>query len=345
MTRLDVDDLREFAGLDGPFFTVAVPTPSQLDDSTHRMSVEWSNARRQLDDRWTEPELAEVDAVIEQLPHDGGAALVVMHSATGATHAEFIDEPVSRPYVSEGDAPVLSLLIEARQRTLPHLVIETDRTGADITAFDGGRLLAVEQVAGDTEHIHRGHPGGWSQRRFQQRAENTWERNADDVADAATELADQVGAVRIFVAGEVRAQTLVVEAVSAKSQIPVVALAAGDPDGIADEVVRLLSSHVAAEVTELADQVKSRLGTGGATVDPAEVLRWLSEGKVKTLLVHDDLDGEVDETTTDQSIGGLPAGTRLVDAAILAGLRSGADIVVVPRLAAMEGPIAALARW
>ena len=34
------------------------------------------------------------------------------------------------------------------------------------------------QVDGDELHIHRPHQGGWSQRRFQQRAENQWEANA-----------------------------------------------------------------------------------------------------------------------------------------------------------------------
>ncbi len=38
-------------------------------------------------------------------------------------------------------------------------------------------MTATEQVEGETEYIRRGAPGGWSQKRFQQRAENTWEHN------------------------------------------------------------------------------------------------------------------------------------------------------------------------
>ena len=47
---------------------------------------------------------------------------------------------------------------------------------------------------GDTEYIHRCHPGGWSQRRFQQRAENPRDDNANDIALAAHALAQRAEA-------------------------------------------------------------------------------------------------------------------------------------------------------
>jgi hypothetical protein len=47
---------------------------------------------------------------------------------------------------------------------------------------------------GDTEYIHRGHPGGRSQRRFQQRAETPRDDNADDIAMAAHALAQRAEA-------------------------------------------------------------------------------------------------------------------------------------------------------
>lgn len=344
MSPDQLEDLRDLVQQDGPFSTVVLPTPSRVDDAEHRFAVEWSNARRRL--AVPSEDLDEIDRVVASLSHAGGDALVIVHATGGPTHVEFLDESVEQATVSQGDAPSLLPLIAARQRTVPHLLVVTDRAGADITALDGGEVLATRQVEGDTEYIHRGHPGGWSQRRFQQRAENTWERNADDVADAAAELARRVDAEMVLVAGDVRAQTMVVDGLGQRGHLPTFAIEAGDPEGIGREARRLLATHVAEQVTVLSEQVKARIGTGTASVDPDEVLAWLAEGRVDTLLVHDETrrSDEPPSTTSDEVVG-VPAGNRIADAAVVAALTSSADIVVVPMLAVMTGPIAALARW
>lgn len=339
----DVTDLRELVGDgDGTWFTAVLPTPSRLDDAARRFRITWTNARRALQQRWPADELDRIDAEIAELPHDGGEALVVVHRADGPTHFEFLDEPVHDAVVAESVAPRLTPLVEARQRTIPHVIVETDRAGADLTAFEGGRVLAVGQVEGDTEHIHRGHFGGWSQRRFQQRAENTWERNADDVAAAAVDLARSVSADVVFVAGETRARHLVLQSLDGVHDVDVVNVDAGDPGGIADTVVRSLSDRVASAVTALADEVRSRVSAGTAALATDDVLQHLAERRVEVLLVHDD---GSDDVTTDADVVGVPAGARVADAAVVAALRSQARIVVVPNLAFMEGPVASLDRW
>jgi hypothetical protein len=323
--------------------TVAMPTPSQLDDARHRFGIRWKNARKELESsRWSADDVAELDAIVSELPHDGGAALVIYRSTDGTTFAEFLDEPVPEVVVAESALPRLAIVIEARQRAVAHLVVEIDRAGADIHAFDGGRVLGTEQVEGDTEHIHRGHPGGWSQRRFQQRAENTWERNADDVATQIEGMARTHQTEMIFVSGDVRAQHLLLESLPERERDQTVLIEAGSPDGVADEVVRLLADHVARGVRDVIEQVKMRRGTGTASTDVADVLACLDEGRVEHLLVHDD---GTDEPVTSRDVAGVPAGTRTVDAAIAGALRSDADITVVPRVAILDGPVAALYRW
>jgi peptide subunit release factor 1 (eRF1) len=244
--------------------------------------------------------------------------------------------------VAESALPRLATVIEARQRAVAHLIVEIDRAGADIHAFDGGRVLGTEQVEGDTEHIHRGHPGGWSQRRFQQRAENTWERNAGDVATQIVQMAETHQPEMIFVAGDVRAQHLVLESLPERERSLTTLIEVGSPDGVAGEVVRLLSDHVARGVREVIGQVEMRREAGTASTDVADVLASLDEGRVEHLLVHDD---GTDEDVTTREVAGVPAGARIVDAAIAGALRSDADITVIPRVAVLDGPIAALYRW
>lgn len=324
-------DLRALVGGAGPWFTIAIPTPSHLDDARHRFEVEWKNARSALT---ADDDLTDVDRAVSELPHDGGESLVVVHSADGRSLIEFLPEPIHASMVAEGSLPRLALIIEARQRVVPHVVVETDRAGADIHAFDRGNAVGTGHVEGETLHIHRGHPGGWSQRRFQQRAENTWERNADDVAAAMADTAERVGAEMVFIAGDVRAQTLVIDALPERVRSHTVKIEAGSPERIAEEVARQLADHVARRTRDLAEQVKNRLGSGAASTDTVEITEALNAGRVEHLLVHD-----------DGSDGPMTGGDRLVDAAIVAALRSDADITVVPGLALLEGPVAALLRW
>lgn len=270
-------------------------------------------------------------------------ALVLLRAADGTTVVEFLDEPVRELVVVEGVLPRTAVIIEARQRSIPHIVVEADRSGADLHAFDGGRVLSTDHVEGDSEHIHRGHPGGWSQRRFQQRAENTWERNADDVAAQIVDLANHTGPEMIFVAGDVRAQRMVLDSLPVSLRnITTLITEAGSPAGIADEIVRILSDHVARRQVELVDQVKQRLGEGTASTDADDILASLEAGQVEHLLVHDD--GSPGPVTSKPGAL-IAAGKRVVDAAIAAALRTDAQITIVPSVATLEGPIAALNRW
>lgn len=335
-------DLRPLVESAGRFLTIVIPTPSGLDDAAHRFEVEWRNARRRVSDAWEPAELDALDQAIAGLPHDGGASLVVVHGEQGATLVEFLDEPVHEAVTHEGPVPRLAPLIESRQRAIPHVVVETDRAGADFTAFDGGAVLATDSVDGETLHIHRGHPGGWSQRRFQQRAENTWERNGHAVGEAVAALAHRVDAQLIAVAGDVRAQGFLLEALPADLVDRAVKVEAGSPDGVADEVVRLMSDLAASRITDLAERFRTAHAGGRGATGADEVLAALAEGRVDTLLVHDD---GSDEPVLDAKSPLGPAGARVVDAAIVGAVRTEAEVVVVPRLAVLDGPVAAILRW
>lgn len=342
---MNAADLREFVGASGPYVSIALPTPSRSDDAAHQLGIRWKNALSQITgDDWTPAEVGELEALGDDLQHGEGAAVIILHRRGGPTLIESIDEPVRETMVHEGPLPRLAPLIEARQRVIAHVVVETDRAGADLTAFDGGSVLASETVEGERLHIHRGHPGGWSQRRFQQRAENTWEDNARLVAGETAELARRVDAEVIVVSGEIRARSLLVDELDGMHDVPeVVGIESGSPEAIADDVVRLLADRVARRIRDLAERVRETAGQGRATTDTDETLAALNEGRVDTLLVHDDLDAVGDVTGTE--IAGIPAGARTVDVAIAAALSSDADIVVVPQLAIMDGPLAAMLRW
>jgi len=198
-------------------------------------------------------------------------------------------------------------------------------------AFDGGTVTATEVVDGETEHIHRGHPGGWSQRRFQQRAENTWDENADDIAEAAHALADRVGARVVAVAGPPRARSMVVESLGRlvrNDAYSIEPVEAGDIDGIAEAVTRLTADIAASDAVAAIGRASDSMAT--AEDFDGDVMAALEAGRVETLLVHDD-------ESTDHD--------RHIDRCIANALATGADIQVVPNVAILDDGVAAVLRW
>ena len=331
----DTADLRSFVEGDGPFVTVLLPSPSGAFGSDHRFEVMWKHARQSMGDQWPGGLQDQLDQVVGELHHSDAASFVVAQRADGET---FVEPMVSGlkgddAVVTFGVAPRLLEVIDARQRMLPHVVVETDRAGATITGFDGGDVTDRDDVEGDTEHIHRGRGGGWSHRRFQQRAENTWERNAGEVAEAVTTMARELDPVLVAISGEVRAKQLLEADLGDEFGERLIDIEAGDPDGIADEVVDALADRRA----RFQVAILERLRNEGGITDPAEVMQALDEGRVETLLIAGPSTRADESARTDQ----LDA----IGRATAAALTTSAAVVVVPSTAEMSGGLAALARW
>src|SRR3712207_9227476 len=73
---------------------------------------------------------------------------------------------------------------------VPHIVVITDRVGADISVASlAGRPEIEDEVEGDTFQIRKFQGGGWAHHRYQHNAENKWVHNADDVAKVITSMA------------------------------------------------------------------------------------------------------------------------------------------------------------
>ncbi len=322
-------DLRELVERGGPFLTAIVPARSDVADASERLRIQTGNALRDAPSEWSD-DVEAMEAEIGALHHGDGAALIAIRRRGGPTFYEFVADAVHRASVSVGPLPRLAPLLEARQRTIAHVVVETDLSGADITAFDGGEVVTRQQVEGDTTYIHRGHPGGWSQRRFQQRAENTWDDNAREVSESVRAMVDSVGARLTLVTGPTRAQSMLVSLLELQ-RVAVRAIEAGDPDGMADEIVRHVADLHASDTVAVLDDAKERIEHRADSARHVESA--LAEGRVQTLLVHDS-----DEPTS--------AGEdRLIDRCIAAALATDADIRIVPNVALLDQGVAAIMRW
>jgi hypothetical protein len=186
--------------------------------------------------------------------------------------------------------PVLAWL----QAQVPYVVVLTDRAGADISAFRApGRPLRSVRVDGPDDEIERNAPGGWSQPRYQRRAEDSWAHNAGAVADEVGHLIHAVGADLVIVGGDIRAvQLLGKELAAPQYRDLVIGHLAGSrhPDGSAEHraarVADILHGFVTRRSAALLAAFTEQRGPGGLAVEGADgTLRALAAGRVATLLV------------------------------------------------------------
>jgi hypothetical protein len=351
-------DLRELLAEPGPFATVALASPSAVSDASDQLDIRWRNARRRLADAgFPAGGLDRLDETAHSLRHEAGAALVLIHSPGHEVFVEYLDDAIERDLAVVDALPRLGLVLESRQRSIPHLVVVTDRTGADVVGVGAPTGDTTVEVEGETLHVHRGHPGGWSQRRFQQRAENRWESNAALVADEVAQMARQIDARVVLVAGDVRAVGFLFEHLPKDVASITRELDGQSVAAVADETVRLVADVVARDTKSLLDRFHEAAGQSRASEGADETLDALSQGRVETLLVHDD---PSDARRAEFDPDGLwcsanpnrrprPAGDvvdgRLVDVAIRAALCSDGTVRHVPKHGGPAEGLGALLRW
>jgi peptide subunit release factor 1 (eRF1) len=260
--------------------------------------------------------------------------------------------------------PAWCAAIEHRQAQIPVIVVLTDRLGADLM-ISSERGTTTTEVAGDTDPIRKSAPGGWSQRRFQQRAENTWEHNASLVVEEIVSESRSLHPELLVLGGDGRAVQAVHDRLPKELRaithtMPSGRAADGSDDRRVEDVDRLVHTAVAEQTVALLQALAEEDGRDARAANgEVETFDALARSQVDVLLVHDDGEDErqawwsgahgvaaLDRSTLDVlGSGADPVQDRLVDVAVTAALRAGASVRVVPDAAVLQDGIAALLRW
>jgi len=358
-------DLVEVVQAPGPFATVYLTTEAEIDNAAQRNERRWRQVRDGLATEGAPESL--LDRIDELVPeaHRQGQGLAVVANQSGVLHVEHHPEVLTRDVGLWSALPSLVPLLEWRQSSPPHVAVLADRTGADIIGFRR-ELPDLYREAGmsDRDEVQKVQAGGWSQRRYQERAENTWEQNTEAAAAEITKLVERIGARLVVVAGDTRALTMLRESLPREVLDRLVEVDGGrSADGSDDEfvagVTRAVATAVASDTVAVIEKFREELGQGDRAGDgPARTIEALRQGQVEVLLVNDDL--EPDRTAwfgegptmiglSADEVRGLGAESvqeaRLHDVVVRAALGTSAGIRVVPHGGGPTDGIGAILRW
>lgn len=357
----------------GPFMTVYLGTEAAVEQAAQRSKLRWKSLRRQLEKAGAPAEaLAAIDPLVPDAHHQG-RTLAVVADTTGLRLVGHEPEPPARDAGWVAPLPRVGPFIEWAQSAVPHLVVLADRAGADIVVFTRradstgageAPVVSVGEDTGDDPVLRKNNPGGWSQRRYQTRAENLWEQHARQAADRVAALSDETGARLIVVAGDVRALQLLREHLPERTakllrEVDGSRAPGSGLDEIADDVVKLAANVVAEDTVELLRRFKEERGQNDLAVEGARnTIEALAAARVDTLLIHDDPDddrtawfgpepGMVAQTRKALTELGVPKPqkARLVDVAIRAAFTTGAAVRIVPSVGSVKQGIGAILRF
>ncbi|MFI6920324.1 Vms1/Ankzf1 family peptidyl-tRNA hydrolase [Nonomuraea spiralis] len=267
-----LDFIRPLYERRGPYASVYLGALTEPQRETH-----WHSVRDQLDGT----DAATIDAleVAANRPAPGQALF--------ATHGDVVlAEPLARPpyeLATVSPLPHVTPLLVQRGENVPHLRVIVDHAGAELSVFGGGAPRTTTVEAADWP-LQKTAQGGWSQKRYERGAEETWEKNAVAVAHEIDEQVRRIGAELIIVAGEPKSRSYLLQHLSTKSADRVMMVEHGsraDHGQFEEDVERALDDWLERRRAELLERHQESSGPVGLS----QVAHALREGRVHAVLM------------------------------------------------------------
>jgi len=367
---MDVSFLEPVFAAAGPFATVC----ADVTHTTENADTELDLRVRAVAEKLTEQGAPEV--VVEALRgrllegNEGGEAgtlkgraLVVASDGSVVLDQALVDAP-TREVAEWSPKPDLLPVLRQIPGRVPHIVVLTDRTGADITYIGApGSIEEEKTVEGDTFQIRKFQGGGWAHHRYQHNAENKWIHNAEEVGQQISSMVRRLSPRFVLVAGDIRARQILTDRASDLWSDLIVSMdeggraAGADREPVDRREAELVAEHEARECAEILEKVQAAGAHGLSVTGLDAVVEALRKGQVETLVLADD-----PEHATTLLVGNSPLelGVNQHDmdalgthgtvvpadrALIAAAVASSAAVVVVPLSATPEHAVAAVLRY
>ncbi|HEY2670826.1 MAG TPA: Vms1/Ankzf1 family peptidyl-tRNA hydrolase [Rugosimonospora sp.] len=212
---MNLSFLRPLYERPGPWASVYLDATHNRTDADQAILLRWRGLREELADQGAD-ELTLVAMDIAVNPDRGVApgrvGLAVFAAEGRVALAEPLPQPPPVQVATWSPRPQTGMLLSAGHEQVQWVRVVVDRTGAQLTAVDTGRLRINKEVAGSQEYpIHDSQQGGWAQARYERSTNVSWDRNQKDVVPRLTAIVDALGADIIIVAGDVRARQMLID--------------------------------------------------------------------------------------------------------------------------------------
>jgi hypothetical protein len=361
--------LRPLAERPGPWASIVLDATHETEDAVKAIELRWRAAREELAAQGAdEPTLAALEnTVLNHRPMPGRYWL-----AAFATRGEVaLTLPIvatPRDHVAAfGPLPHAMPMIAGYGEQVAWLRIVVNRVGADFEGATLGGSPRHGQISGHNDYpIHRAKAGGWSGARYQRAAQMTWQRNAQEIADAVGDMARSMAAEVLIIAGDPQARHLLIEHLPEWWQMRYIESDVGsrapgsDPEPLDDftlqSIARLADQHIADVLERFQIQ---RAHNAAAEVGLPALVTALQRSQVKTALLINDLSstarlwvGELPNeiAITEDEVRALGAANPQqvrADAALLRALAAtDADLILVtPDEIDLGGGVGALLRY
>ncbi|GAA1502445.1 Vms1/Ankzf1 family peptidyl-tRNA hydrolase [Terrabacter terrae] len=205
---MNLDLFHDLAEENGPFASVTFDVTRTDPANADHVESRWRAVADQLRTEGAPDEVVASleEAALEPTGRGGEWGRLLVANAEGLLLRH---ELPRRPEQDVTWGPVPSLLpaMRALAGAVPHVVVRVDHTGADIEVSTGAAGSEEElEVQGDHDVLHRFKGGGWSQRRFELRVQDSWEQNAATVAHRLDRLVRSDRPEAVVVMGDERAK-------------------------------------------------------------------------------------------------------------------------------------------
>lgn len=311
----------------------------------------------------------DVDRITAYLANDldrsaNGLAIVACAGAGGLFEAIQMQAPVEEHWLFIGPTPHLYPLAQTADRFPRYAAVVTDANRARIFVFSLGEVEHRREVTG--VKTRRSSVGGWSQARYQRRAENVHLHHIKEVVETLTRIVTAEHIAHVVVAGDEVAVTLVKEQLPQPMIDKLVDAVRLDANIAEDEILartlESLQKKDAATDTELVQEaIGAWQASGLGTVGPEATLQALVLGQVDQLLITgsphqlkpvqtlppDSPSGEMAADTSLPAGPGDPQQVKLAAELIARAEQTGARVRFIEDAELLEdvGGVAALLRF
>ncbi|HLS03198.1 MAG TPA: Vms1/Ankzf1 family peptidyl-tRNA hydrolase, partial [Actinomycetales bacterium] len=270
--------IKPLIGIPGPFVTVYLDATRGDESGYREVMNRWQGLKRSLVAQSAPSDLIELleDRISEptHAPGKVGRFLIVGDGRI------LVDRVLKTP-PREGEAvyagaPALRAAAAASDDHVNYFLLEVNRLGATVRAPDPRNPVSMPElyaeISGDHDVVHKVRGGGFHHGRLQNRAEDSWERNADHTATRVDELVATDRPELLLLGGDVRALGLVKERLGDAARkiavdLPGGAWQEGAPQSqLQGHLDAALSEFRARRRAEVIDRFEQEHGRDGAAV-------------------------------------------------------------------------------